>query len=336
MQPSSIPADVEMTEANVEAEEEKAASSTQPDLEAITALDQPPTMDDAVAEESAAVLQESSDLPATDLLARTTPVSTQPGPSHEPAPDVGNVPPSPKVSSASKARDLSIARVVRDFRSFLRECVLMVMDEGLKFDDLKPSLELYLRNIGFLGGADLLAEHSARLAEVEDDLLFWRDLHAVHLPSIIEAKVDQVLQDREAEVAKSTEAMEAITRSVGEVRTRQARINVELAEATRAAGAQVETMERARSAIAEAQKTLADTEAAHAQTSKRIADLEAHRGQLTEQVEARLSDLKEIENHAQEVLAATDEEIRARAEQEAKEQHVNALQDIEAKLRSLE
>jgi chromosome segregation ATPase len=266
----------------------------------------------------------------------TTLVPTQPGHSHESASDAGNVPSSPKVSSANRARALSIARVVRDFRSFLRECVLMVMDEGLKFDDLKPSLELYLRNIGFVGGADLLAEYSARLAEVEEDLDYWEGLRAVHLPSIIEAKVKQALQEKEVEVAKSTETMEAITKSIGEARTQQARINVELAEATRVARDQVAIMDRMRGIIAEAQKTLSDTEAAHAQTTKNIADMETRCGALLEQVETRTSDLKEVEAHAREVLAVTDGEVRARAEREAEEQQKTALQEIEEKLRSLE
>jgi chromosome segregation ATPase len=212
----------------------------------------------------------------------------------------------------------------------------MVMDEGLKFGDLKPTLELYLQNIERLGGADLAGTYSTRLAEVEGDIYFWEDLHTLRLPDIVEAKIEQVLKRKEEQVAKATEDMKVITTGISEARAQQAHISAELEEATRIAGTQVETMDKARSIIEKAQKTLAEVGVLHAQLTERIAEMEAQRRALTEQVELRLDDLKRVEEETRETLAVTDEEVRAAAQKEAEEQHQAALREIEEKLRSLE
>jgi chromosome segregation ATPase len=226
--------------------------------------------------------------------------------------------------------------VVRDFRSFLRECVLMVLDEGYIFGELKPTLELYLRNIESIGGVELAGTYSTRLAEVEDDLRFREELYAVHLPGIVDAKVDEILEKKEEQVARATEAMEILTSSIRESQTMQANIDVELEEATRTAGAQVEDIAQARVHIANAQRMLEEAEVAHAQLMKHIADMEGRRRLLAEQVEARMDDLQRVEEETRGTLAITDEEIRVKAQKDAEEQHQAALRGVEEKLRSLE
>ena len=64
--------------------------------------------------------------------------------------------------------------------------------------------------------------------------------------------------------------------------------------------------------------------------------MEGRRHLLAEQVEARMSDLQRVEEETRETLTVTDEEIRAKAQKEAEEQHQAALRGVEEKLRSLE
>jgi hypothetical protein len=74
------------------------------------------------------------------------------------------------LSSVARARERVIARMVKDFMSFLKESVSSVLDDGCPFSELKPALLMYLANIASMTSTDFAEPYHSRLKRVEEDL----------------------------------------------------------------------------------------------------------------------------------------------------------------------